>query len=506
MASPQPTTHQRPERRDFRNEVTESIIAMLEQGVAPWQKPCDAANIGNLAVPYNPTSNNRYRGGNAIYLMATAQQKGYDDPRWVTYKQAAAQGWQVRAGEKGTQIEFWEPKKPAHHDGKALPTGAEPNTAGTNPSERQFIHRVYTVFNAKQIDRIPVQGPKTHSAFAAVQAGEQILVNSGARIEHDQTDSAFYSRSTDSIHLPPRNAFHDAPGFYGTALHELFHWAGHPDRLNRKTLNEAYRFGDQNYAREELRAELASLFLAAERGIPHDPAHHAAYVGSWIKALRNDKNEIFHAAQDASRGAEFLLALERDKSVAQAMADAPEAITGTLQEETAQLQSDREAASEAAPSTSPTVVQEAAEAVGRFAPEDGTLRIHDNRTGIDYPAGFDPAKLAAVSTGNEPVNAAPLRDSVKSLRAAEAIAIKHLGSDARTDFAAINDGIYRGVVLGATDAHVVQQTSKTTAVAHPKELLDFEPRAGQRLAITYRDAHALVREVQERSRGQEMGR
>jgi antirestriction protein ArdC len=96
--------------------------------------------------------------------------------------------------------------------------------------------------------------------------------------------------------------FHDAPGYYATALHELAHWTGHPDRLNRQTLNDAYRFGDQNYAREELRAELASLFLAAERGIPHDPGQHASYVSSWIKALRDDKNEIFRAAYDAFRG------------------------------------------------------------------------------------------------------------------------------------------------------------------------------------------------------------
>ena len=79
---------------------------------------------------------------------------------------------------------------------------------------------------------------------------------------------------------------------YGTALHELAHWTGHPSRLARSTLAEQYRFGDVNYAKEELRAELASVFLAAQRGIPHDPEQHAAYVNSWIGALKRDKNEI----------------------------------------------------------------------------------------------------------------------------------------------------------------------------------------------------------------------
>jgi antirestriction protein ArdC len=102
-------------------------------------------------------------------------------------------------------------------------------------------------------------------------------------------------------------------------LHELAHWTGHQSRLNRSTLTDAYRFGDTNYAREELRAELASVFLAAERGIPHDPVSHAAYVGSWVKALREDKNEIFRAAHDASAAADYLLSLERERSVGEAL-------------------------------------------------------------------------------------------------------------------------------------------------------------------------------------------
>jgi Zincin-like metallopeptidase len=81
-------------------------------------------------------------------------------------------------------------------------------------------------------------------------------------------------------------------------------------------LTESYRFGDTNYAKEELRAELASVFMAAERGIPHDPEQHAAYVGSWIQSLKEDKNEIFRAAHDASAATDFLLALERDRSIA----------------------------------------------------------------------------------------------------------------------------------------------------------------------------------------------
>jgi hypothetical protein len=79
---------------------------------------------------------------------------------------------------------------------------------------------------------------------------------------------------------------------------------GYPTRLNRPTLNEGYRFGDPNYAKEESRAELASVFLSAARGIPHNPEQHAAYVGSWIKALQGDKNEVFRTAKDAHKAAD----------------------------------------------------------------------------------------------------------------------------------------------------------------------------------------------------------
>src|SRR5260370_42125338 len=249
----------KPALRDFRQEVTDNIVQMLERGVAPWQKPWEPG-AGSLGIPFNPTSERAYRGGNAIHLMATGLQRGYEDPRWMTYKQASDNGWQ-----------------PSRPDGAGEGSTAAGND--TDAAKSRLIHRVYTVFNAQQIERIPPDTPKQHTTFEAAQAAEQILKNSGANIAHDQADRAFYSRSQDSIHLPPRDAFKDAAGYYGAALHELAHWTGHPSRLDRSTLTEPYRFGDVNYAKEDLRAELASVFLAAERGIPHDPEQHPAYVG-----------------------------------------------------------------------------------------------------------------------------------------------------------------------------------------------------------------------------------
>jgi antirestriction protein ArdC len=456
--------------RDFRQEVTDNVIRMLENGAAPWQKPWDP-KAASANMPINPTSARAYRGGNAIHLMATALQKGYRDPRWMTYKQASDHGWQVRRGEKGTQIEFWEVKQAKDTSPEAsgdAANNAHKERAG-NGDRSRLIHRVYTVFNAAQIDGIPPYVAKEHTAFEVAQAGERILTASGAKIAHDQADGAFYDRAADAIHLPPKEAFKEAPGYYGTALHELAHWSGHPSRLNRATLNESYRFGDVNYAKEELRAELASVFLAAERGIPHDPAQHAAYVGSWVKGLREDKNEIFRAAHDASAATDFLLSLERERSRAE--------------EELSAIQNSGTAAE-----LSPAAIL-----------ENETAQIHRDRETLE---DLDPERDSPASTPEESVE----RQKAESLAEARAIAASALGDSATLRAAETVSGVYRGAIIGETQQYVIQQQSGKLAVAHPRELLDRQPLVGDLVRINYSNSKAVVREALERSKSQELAR
>ena len=300
-------------KRDLRQEITDQIIRALEQGTAPWQKPWQA---GALELPFNPATGKPYRGGNVIQLMIEASSHGYEDPRWLTYRQAHENGWQVRRGEQGTHVEFWQfPDRAAQAgfrgEARALPTlNATLSFIGSTRFSMRSRSTAYRPIS-------PESG-KNGKFFKVRQA---ILDSSGARIHHDQSDRAFYSRSADTIHLPPTAGFKTAADYYGTALHELVHWTGHPDRLKRETLNESYRFGDLNYAREELRAELASVFLLAERGIPHNADTHAAYLNSWLEALRNDKHEIFRAARDAHKAADLLLQLELHKSLDKALAE-----------------------------------------------------------------------------------------------------------------------------------------------------------------------------------------
>jgi antirestriction protein ArdC len=498
-----------PPKRDFRQEVTDRIITMLENGVAPWQKPWNPAEA-SVGMPFNPTTERSYRGGNAIHLMATGIRYGYDDPRWMTYKQAADRGWQVRRGEKGTQIEFWEVKAEAK-DQRQPDSDAGDQTGGEKRGT-WLIHRVYTVFNARQIDGLPPYQPKQRTPFEVAQSGESILENSGAKIKHDQADQAFYNRSADTIHLPAKEAFKDAAGYYGTALHELAHWSGHPDRLARATLNESYRFGDTNYAKEELRAELASVFLAAERGIPHDPEQHAAYVGSWIKTLREDKNEIFRAAHDASAAADYLLSLERDRSIAEETlaaeppVDSPGSRTAILEEETQRLERDREDEMETTgsrgagdgdrgPESAP---RKSSQFVARFEPGSGTVNVQEKQTGTDRRSTVE-VHAAAPPRGTD-------RDVNDELGSARTIAAKAIGDGARAVDAVTEGGTYRGTIVGETERFLVQRQSAGMAVLHQKELLDRIPQVGESFSINYSNGKGVVREARERSKSQELGR
>jgi putative DNA primase/helicase len=293
--------------RDYRQELTDRIIQALEDGTAPWQKPW-AGGIAEL--PFNPVSGTVYRGGNVLALM----DRGFVDPRWCTYRQAEERGWQVRKGERSTGIEFWK----FYDDGERI----DPETGEIEKvriKRDNPIVRYANVFNASQMDNVP-EYVADQPQWAPQEVAERILSASGVPIHHDQIKRAFYRPATDDIHLPPRNAFESSLNYYGIALHELGHATGHEDRLNRNLSTE---FGSEDYAKEELRAELASMFMAHRLGIPFDTESHAAYVGSWIQALKNDKNEIFRAARDAEKITEYVLALANEQVQTRAPAAIP---------------------------------------------------------------------------------------------------------------------------------------------------------------------------------------
>ncbi|HHH3524912.1 TPA: zincin-like metallopeptidase domain-containing protein [Enterobacter hormaechei subsp. steigerwaltii] len=294
-------------KKPFHEVVAENLIAQLKEGTAPWQKPWNPGAPG-AALPMNPTTGKRYRGINAIHLMA----QGYGDQRWMTYKQATAADAQVRKGEKGTLVQYWkftEERLKKNDDGTIVIGKDDQPVKEIVQLERPKVFNA-VVFNAEQIDGLPPLTVSKEKSWNSIERAEDILKASGAIIRHDQADRAFYRMSTDSIHLPQKEAFPAADRYYATALHELGHWTGHTSRLDRDL---AHPFGSEGYAKEELRAEIASMIMGDELGIGHDPSQHVAYVKSWIKALQDDPLEIFRAAADAEKIQGYVLGLEQQK-------------------------------------------------------------------------------------------------------------------------------------------------------------------------------------------------
>lgn len=282
--------------RDLYAELTAQIVAELEAGTPPWRRPWDENKAGGPMVPHNATTGIRYRGMNTIMLGMSPLAFVSGDPRWATYKQAASRGWQVRKGSRGTPAFFYKRIEVEDRD-------------GTTEDGRKVLPvlRAFTLFHATQIDGIPLYAPPSveQAPWREPEASATIARNSGAVIRIGG-DRAFYSPATDHVQLPPAFAFRSPAALASVLIHELGHWSGACHRLNRDLSG---RFGSQSYAREELRAELAQVMICAELGIDDcDFTNGAAYIGDWLKSLRGDKREVFRAAADAQRIADYLLA------------------------------------------------------------------------------------------------------------------------------------------------------------------------------------------------------
>lgn len=285
--------------QDPHSRITERILAELDQGVRPWLKPWSSdALAGRVTRPLRATGE-PYRGINVILLWMEAVASGYASPTWMTYRQAQALGAQVRKGEKGAPVVYY---------GSSSKTERDEQTGEEREEGFRFL-KSYTVFNVDQIDGLPerftpapIETPAP--AFDKIAHAEAFFDRIPAEVRHGG-NQAFYNLSTDRIQLPPFEAFVDAESYYATRGHETIHWTRHETRLDRCFGRKTW--GDEGYAREELVAELGAAFLAADLGIAIEPRpDHAAYIGSWIQVLQNDKRAIVQAAAHAERAVAFL--------------------------------------------------------------------------------------------------------------------------------------------------------------------------------------------------------
>src|SRR5690606_7875847 len=172
--------------------------------------------------------------------------------------------------------------------------------------------RYYRVWNLLQTDGVAVPASGTPAVPTVAVSADSVVsrMPTPPAIRHDGGARAFYRPSTDSIHLPPRDAFRDVDGYQATLFHELVHSTGHPTRLARPAVSDGTLFGDHAYSEEELVAEIGAAYLCAHVGIAERTLENsAAYVASWLRVLRDDRRLLLRAAQHAQRAVDHVLGL-----------------------------------------------------------------------------------------------------------------------------------------------------------------------------------------------------
>ena len=274
-------------------EITDSIVAELERGATPWIKPWRADSTADKSV----MTGKPYQGINRLILGMAGMVRGYDLPVWGTFKHWQAKGGNVRKGEKGTKIVFFSNVTNENKD--------------TGETSTYALLKAYYVFNAAQVDGVEFAKPEApETVFNPVEAAEERIVKTGADITHGG-DVAFYMPSADRIQLPNKTAFNSEANYYATAFHELVHWSGAESRLDRD-LSKG-RFGNPEYAFEELVAEMGAAFLCNDHGIQGE-LRHAGYIQSWLKACREDNKAIFRASALAQKAADYINQLDATAS------------------------------------------------------------------------------------------------------------------------------------------------------------------------------------------------
>lgn len=281
-----------------RREFVEQLLSQMEQGVKPWKSLWDVG----ISRPHNPVTGSVYRAGNYLKLMWVSKEMGYEDSRWMTFQQAKEKGYSIKKGEKSVLLEKWISTKKVK----------EKNEQGEIeekivPRSKPYVN-YFRVFNAEQIDGIgPAPKVIPMERDEMLLTAEQFMQSSACEIVESDQDGAYYMPQKDKIYLPLRDYFKNQEAFLSVVLHEMAHSTGHETRLNRPLMNT---FGTEDYAKEELNAELSSAFIQADLGIHLEGEvmqDHAAYLQSWIQVLRNDPDELFRAASRAEKISEYLV-------------------------------------------------------------------------------------------------------------------------------------------------------------------------------------------------------
>lgn len=303
-----------------RKTLVDMILQNLDRGAGLWKRGWRMSG-----APENAVTGKKYRGVNNLFLTVISMQRGYNDNRWLTFNQMKEREWKFKTdaegnslGKKaGVSVEFFELR-----DRETKKKFDRRVLDGLTVEEREEyldeivypVRKYYTVFNADIIDGIPEQEKINLDESGKSERTERLLTywnEREAKILYGGT-AAYYNREKDEIHLPPRDDFYNLHEFYSTALHELGHSTGSKSRLNRDLTGV---FGSETYALEELRAEIASMFMEQDFGISvneKEVRNNSAYIESWKSAIRDNPNVLFTAIADAEKIGKYVLSKESE--------------------------------------------------------------------------------------------------------------------------------------------------------------------------------------------------
>ena len=308
-----------PEYKFIVDEVTKNLAEGAGLWRAGWQMP---------RMPESAITKKQYRGVNNFCLTLVAMAKGYGDHRWATFRQMEEKGWGFKKDEEGNSLGKGAGVPIEYFDLIDKQTGKKLDRSvfdGMTVEEKEEyfsnnvkpIRKYYRVFNGDVIDGIPALETKELNPNEKVETVEKLLEYwnlNEAKIIYG-SGQAFYRPKTDEIHLPNREKFFSMQEFYSTALHELGHSTGHKTRLNRDLEN---MFGTPEYALEELRAEIASMFMEQDLEVQVDAEHrrnNSAYIASWQEAIKDNPNALFTAITDADKIAKYVALRARQNQV-----------------------------------------------------------------------------------------------------------------------------------------------------------------------------------------------
>jgi len=276
------------------NRIVEKIVEALGKGEIPWRKPWRSV------AAHNAISGSEYRGVNALVLNLASH---YPDPRFLTYKQAAELGAQVKKGEKGWPVIFYSTIKKSGES-----EGGE-NTASEKAKTFRFMKH-YTVFNASQCDGMP-EREEAAAPVAQIMEADEIIKRMPRAPKIVDGSRACYIPSQDIVNMPPKTAhWTSSSAYYDTMFHELTHATGHESRLERDL---GGNFGGEKYAKEELVAEIGAQFLCQSSGINRAEVEEnaVAYCQNWSRVLKNDPKMIFYAAAKAQAAHDFIMGKDK---------------------------------------------------------------------------------------------------------------------------------------------------------------------------------------------------